>query len=223
MKNATYFVQAYEYLLSLGAEQTLLINEILPPASLCYQSLRVAAFDPAYLISVLQIEDMAELTFCAQVSCNRPLTDANATFRWITAVSTALERGDPLPATLPTDACFVQSRSMLTPSQLDWLQAEMERIQPLTLRTTEQDTSSSGRDGEYLSGSLKMSDGKLHTFYWLNGDDETSMLRQYHHSLYKLAASTIKDPQCVHLLKTMTLNKNFLTPSSDGFTFPLIP
>ena len=222
MKDAKHFLQAYEYLFSLGCKIPRIADEILPPESMCYQSLRVAAFDPAYLISILQIENMAELALYVEIPCAQITEDANSKFRWLAAVTTALEKGSPLPSTAPPNFCVIQSHSMLTSSQLDWLHTEMERIQPLTLHTAGVDASLMWRDGESLSGGVKLSDQTAHSFYWRNGDAEDSMHKDYHRSLYRLAASAIKDPQCSQLLKNMTLNRMPSGAYPEGFAIPLI-
>ena len=66
MKDNRYWLQAYDYVFSLGCKIPLIADEVLPSESIRYQSLRIATFDPPCLISVLQVGQMAELEFCAQ-------------------------------------------------------------------------------------------------------------------------------------------------------------
>ena len=110
MKDDKFYLQAYEYIFSLGRKTPLIAHEVLPPDSVCYQSVQIATFDPAYLISVLRIGTMAELEFCAEVSCTNSREEFNAKTQWIAGIEKALERGTALPTELPTFFCFVAAR-----------------------------------------------------------------------------------------------------------------
>src|SRR5258708_22288353 len=129
------WLQAHEYRFSVGCNFVPILDETLPPESICYRSLRVAPFDPPYLISVLQVGYMAEVRVCAEVLCSESTEDINVGPRWLRAVASAFENKTELPTGFPTSFCFAQAKGDLTSSQVDWLRDQMERIQQLNLKT----------------------------------------------------------------------------------------
>ncbi len=152
---------------------------------------------------MLQVGHMAEVRFIAEGLCSESTEDINVGPRWLRAVASAFENKTELPTEIPSSFCFAQAKDDLTSIQVDWLRNQMERIQPLNLKTIEE--SGQSRDGQYYFGGIKINGQHANTVCLRNGDDDHRQ-SQFHRTLFELAVSSITESQSAEILRNMRPN-----------------
>ncbi|MEP7287412.1 MAG: hypothetical protein ABI947_16770 [Chloroflexota bacterium] len=215
--------KSVEHEFYLGGYWFPLDNEKAETHKVICRMLDIPPFHPAHVINVLILGDMGELMLAIQKVGKSTATDIPYA-QWMHSVLDALKNHTPLPDQLPHYFGFHVEHTKLSTPQIKWFLNEIEHIKPDELPDCG-DFSEFDRDGQCRYRQVLIADQALHSFTEANPEEATKCTKhkEFFLSLFKLAASSIKDEASSKLLIAMQryyFGLNYML--STDFIFPLI-